>query len=83
MSSTRLVARSSRIGRLTKFRRQEGRDLRRFDVNFDFPDHVTAEFPPPIFLTTRPELGDVLRGQLLTIRNFYEIMSGIVTPVQT
>lgn len=63
-------------------REMEQRDLRRFDVDFDLPDHLTPEFPPPIFLTTRPELGDVSRGQLLTIRNFYEIMNGIVTPVQ-
>ncbi|YBV94513.1 cytochrome B6 (plasmid) [Phyllobacteriaceae bacterium JZ32] len=62
--------------------RQEGRDLRRFDVDFDFPDHLMPEFPPPIFLTTHPELGDVSRGELLTIRNFYEIMNGIITPVQ-
>jgi cytochrome c peroxidase len=60
----------------------EQRDLRRFDVDFDLPDHLTPEFPPPIFLTTRPELGDVSRGQLLSLRNFYEIMNGIVTPVQ-
>ncbi|MFL5153412.1 MAG: cytochrome B6 [Microvirga sp.] len=62
--------------------RQEARDLRRFDVNFDFPEHMTPEFPAPIFLTTHPHLGDVSRGQLLTIRNFYEVMNGIVTPVQ-
>ncbi|AUX79025.1 cytochrome B6 [Sinorhizobium fredii] len=62
--------------------RREGRDLRRFDVGFDLPDHLTPEFPPPIFLTTHPELGDVSRGELLTTRNFYEIMSGIITPVQ-
>jgi cytochrome c peroxidase len=62
--------------------RQEQRNLRRFDVDFDLPDHLTPEFPPPIFLTTRPELGDVSRGRLLTIRNFYEIMNGLVTPVQ-
>jgi len=67
---------------IDEIRRQEGRDLRRFDVNFDLPDHLTAEFPPPIFLTTRPELGDVSRGQLLTIRNYYEVMNGIITPVQ-
>jgi cytochrome c peroxidase len=67
---------------IDEIRLQEGRDLRRFDVNFDFPQHIIAEFPPPIFLTTRPELGDVSRGQLLSIRNFYEIMNGIVTPVQ-
>lgn len=62
--------------------RMEQRDLRRFDVDFDLPDHLTPEFPAPIFLTTRPELGDVSRGQVLTIRNFYEVMNGIVTPVQ-
>src|SRR5436190_17895051 len=67
---------------IDEIRRQEGRDLRRFDVNFDFPDHITPEFPPPIFLTTHPELGDVSRGQLLSIRNYYEIMNGIITPVQ-
>ena len=61
---------------------KEGRDLRRFDVDFDLPDHLTPEFPPPIFLTTHPELGDVSRGQLLTIKNFYELMVGILTPVQ-
>lgn len=61
---------------------QEGRNLRRFDIDFDLPDRFTPEFPPPIFLTTHPELGDVSRGQLLTIRNYYELMVGILTPVQ-
>ncbi|TPI09205.1 cytochrome B6 [Mesorhizobium sp. B4-1-3] len=67
---------------ISEISRQEGRDLRRFDVDFDLPDRMTPEFPPPIFLTTHPELGDVSRGQLLTIRNYYEIMNGIITPVQ-
>nr|WP_271898313.1 cytochrome B6 [Phyllobacterium sp. IY22] len=62
--------------------KQENRDLKRFDVDFDLPDHLTPEFPPPIFLTTHPELGDVSRGELLTIKNFYEYMNGIITPVQ-
>ncbi len=60
----------------------EKRDLKRFDVEFDLPNHLTPEFPPPIFLTTHPELGDVSRGDVLTIKNFYEYMNGIVTPVQ-
>jgi cytochrome c peroxidase len=60
----------------------EARNLRRFDVDFDLPLHLTPEFPPPIFLTTHPELGDVSRGQLLTIKNFYDVMNGIITPVQ-
>ncbi len=61
---------------------REMRDLRRFDVDFDLPDNLTPEFPPPVFLTTHPELGDVSRGQLLTIKNFYELTNGIITPVQ-
>jgi cytochrome c peroxidase len=67
---------------IDEIREQEGRDLERFDVEFDFPDHLMPEFPPPIFLTTRPDLGDVSQGQVLTSRNFFEIMRGIVTPVQ-
>src|SRR3954453_15029326 len=62
--------------------RQEARNLRRFDVDLDLPDRFTPEFPPPLFLTTHPELGDVSRGQLLTIKNYYELMVGILTPVQ-
>ncbi len=61
---------------------QEVRNLRRFDVDFDLPDRFTPEFPAPIFLTTHPELGDVSRGQLLTIKNFYDLMVGVLTPVQ-
>jgi cytochrome c peroxidase len=61
---------------------QESRDLRRFDVDFDLPDRFTPEFPPPIFLTTHPELGDVSHGELLTIRNYYSLMVGVITPVQ-
>ncbi|WP_213285531.1 cytochrome B6 [Bradyrhizobium sp. sGM-13] len=62
--------------------RQELRNIRRFDVDFDLPDRFTPEFPPPIFLTTHPELGDVSHGQLLTIKNYYQLMVGLLTPVQ-
>ncbi len=67
---------------IRKIAQDEKRDLRRFDIDFDLPDHLTPEFPPPIFLTTHPELGDVSRGDLLTIKNFYEYLNGIITPVQ-
>jgi len=45
----------------------EHRSLQRFDVDFDLPDHMLPELPLPIFLQSRPELGDVSKGQLLTI----------------
>jgi cytochrome c peroxidase len=60
----------------------EHRDLSRFDVSFDLPDHLTPEFPPPIFLTNRPDLGDVSQGQVVTIKNFHELMKGKLTPFQ-
>ncbi|BCO30720.1 cytochrome b6 [Thiohalobacter sp. COW1] len=67
---------------IERIRELEDRNLERFDTRFDLPDHLTPEFPPPIFLTTRPELGDVSQGKLLSIDNYYEIMHGILTPVQ-
>lgn len=63
-------------------RKAEGRELERFDVAFDLPVHLTPEFPPPIYLTSRPDLGDVSQGQVLTIKNYYKLLKGKVTPVQ-
>ena len=56
--------------------------LERFDMEFDIPEHFRAEFPPAIFLTTRPDLGDVSKGQLVTVNNFYELFNGILNPKQ-
>ena len=60
----------------------EGRDLTRFDLDFDLPDHLLPEFPAPMYLTTRCDLGDVSQGQLVTIDNYYELFSGILNPKQ-
>ena len=67
---------------IDKMMELESRNLERFDVKFDLPDHLTPEFPPPIFLTSRPDLGDVSQGKVLSIKNYYEIFKGILTPVQ-
>ncbi|WP_308367293.1 MULTISPECIES: hypothetical protein [unclassified Microbulbifer] len=61
---------------------QEGRDLTRFDLDFLLPDTFLPEFPPPIFLTTRPDLGDVSRGKAVTLTNFFELFNGILNPKQ-
>jgi cytochrome c peroxidase len=61
---------------------QEGRDLSRFDLDFDIPEHFLPEFPAPIFLTTRPDLGDVSQGKLVTNQNFYQLFNGILNPKQ-
>jgi len=56
--------------------------LERFDMDFDLPDQFLPEFPPAIFLITRPDLGDVSKGQTVTIDNFYELFNGILNPKQ-
>jgi cytochrome c peroxidase len=61
---------------------QEARDLTRFDLDFDLPDHFLPEFPAAIYLTTRPDLGDVSQGQVVTINNYYELFNGILNPKQ-
>jgi cytochrome c peroxidase len=67
---------------IEEIKRQEQRDLTRFDLDFDLPDHLLPEFPPPIYLTTRPDLGDVSQGKAVTIENFYELFNGILNPKQ-
>ena len=67
---------------IKEIKRQEGRDLTRFDIDYDLPDHMLPEFPPPMYLTTRPDLGDVSKGKLVTIENYYEIFNGILNPKQ-
>jgi cytochrome c peroxidase len=56
--------------------------LERFDVDFDLPDAFLPEFPPAIFLSNRPELGDVSRGEVVSINNYYRLFKDILTPVQ-
>ncbi|MEZ6038394.1 MAG: cytochrome C [Planctomycetota bacterium] len=54
----------------------------RIDVDHDFPDAYLPEFPPPMFLTTHKELGDVTGGREVTIGNYWEIFDGLLTPEQ-
>lgn len=55
---------------------------KRMDVDMDIPEDYLPEFPPPLFLTTHKELGDVTRGQEITLDNFYEMFDGLITPEQ-
>ena len=56
--------------------------LERFDIEFDLPEVFLPEFPPAIFLQNRPELGDVSRGEVVSINNFERLFKDILTPVQ-
>jgi cytochrome c peroxidase len=55
---------------------------RRIDVDFDIPEPYLPEFPPPLFLTTHKELGDVSGGREVTLGNYYEIFDGLLTAEQ-
>jgi cytochrome c peroxidase len=67
---------------IDEIKKQEDRDLTRFDLDFDLPEHFLPEFPAPIYLTTRPDLGDVSKGKEVTIENFYDLFNGILNPKQ-
>lgn len=67
---------------IDEIKKQEARDLTRFDLDYDLPDHFLPEFPPPMFLTTRPDLGDVSQGKLVTMDNFQELLGGVLNPKQ-
>jgi len=67
---------------IDEMKKQEGRDLTRFDLDYDLPKHFLPEYPPPMYLTTRPDLGDVSKGNVITIMNYYELFNGIMNPKQ-
>jgi len=56
--------------------------LIRFDLDFDLPESILPDPAPAIYLTTRPDLGDIAKGRLITIDNYYEIFNGILNPKQ-
>ncbi len=67
---------------IEEIKRQEGRDLTRFDLDFDLPEHFLPEYPPAIYLTTRPDLGDVSQGKVVTLQNYFQLFNGILNPKQ-
>ncbi|MBK9964132.1 MAG: cytochrome B6 [Holophagales bacterium] len=56
--------------------------LTRFDLDFDLPEQFLPDKAPPIYLTTRPDLGDVSKGKVITLENYYEIFNGLLNPKQ-
>jgi cytochrome c peroxidase len=67
---------------IDEIKKQEGRDLTRFDLDYDIPDHFLPEFPPPMFLTTRLDLGDASKGKLVTLDNYYDLFKDVLNPKQ-
>jgi cytochrome c peroxidase len=67
---------------IDKIKQQDARDLTRFDLSYGIPDRFLPEFPPAIYLTTRTDLGDVSKGQVVTTANYYNLFNGILNPKQ-
>ena len=67
---------------IDEIKKQEDRDLTRFDLDFDLPDHFLPEFPSPIYLTTRPDLGDMSQGKVVTLENYFDLFNGVLNPKQ-
>ena len=43
---------------------------------------MLPSYPPAIYLTTRPDLGDVSQGKVVTTDNYYELFDGVLNPKQ-
>ncbi|HEX4145488.1 MAG TPA: cytochrome B6 [Pirellulales bacterium] len=56
--------------------------LERYDVEYDLPEAFLPEFPPAMYLQNRPELGDVSRGEVVSINNYYRLFKDLLTAVQ-
>jgi cytochrome c peroxidase len=67
---------------IDQIKKQDERDLTRFDLDFDLPTHFLPDYPPAIFLTTRPDLGDVSQGQVVTLANYFRLFNGLLNPKQ-
>jgi len=67
---------------IDEVKKQNARDLTRFDLDYDLPQHLLPEFPAPMYLTTRPDLGDVSKGQLVTLANYYDLFKDALNPKQ-
>lgn len=67
---------------IDKIKQQDNRDLTRFDLSYGIPDRFLPEYPPAIYLTTRTDLGDVSKGQVVTVTNYYDLFNGILNPKQ-
>ena len=57
-------------------------ELVRFDMEFDLPNAYLPQFPAPLHLVSRPDLGDVSGGEEITLNNYYDKLNGILTPFQ-
>ena len=68
---------------IEEVKKQTERDLTRFDLDFDLPDHlIPGDARGAIFLVTRPDLGDVSKGELVTLDNFERLFKEILNPKQ-
>ena len=59
---------------IKEIEKQTGRDLERFDLEFDLPDAFLPEFPAPIFLTSFPT-SETFRRDSWDAEHYFEVHS--------
>jgi cytochrome c peroxidase len=64
---------------IEEVKKQTQRELTRFDLDYD---HIIPENVAGIYMVTRPDLGDVSKGELLTLDNFERLFNQILNPKQ-
>ena len=67
---------------IDEVKKQEGRDLSPVRFGLRPADQFLPEYPPAIYLTTRPDLGDVSQGKVVTLANYFKLFNGILNPKQ-
>ena len=67
---------------IDEIRRQEGRDLARFDLDFDLPEHFLPESRPHLSDHPVRTWGTYRAGRLVTADNYFELFDGILNPKQ-
>src|SRR5258708_9978867 len=65
---------------IDEIKRQEGRDLTRFHVEYHIPDHFLPEFPPAMYLHHRTDLGDLSQANRATPTIPYHLFISIIPP---
>ena len=63
---------------------EQMKGLERVDAGHDLPEAYLPEFPPPLFIVGRPDLGDVSQGKIISTENFEAIFGDkkILSPRQ-
>ena len=67
---------------IDEIKKQEGRDLTRFDLDFDLPDHFLPNFRRPSSSPRGPTWATCRKGRWSRCDNYFKLFNGILNPKQ-